>query len=112
MASRQGVDPRQLAAQLEGIREAASPAENSPSSSHQDVATPSVSSPCSTPRSDPTSTSSDRQQHPSSGSADKSEKVCWLCLNFSFPYLFLEAFVLIIPVNQVRSDYPVVVFLP
>ncbi|KAH9490645.1 hypothetical protein Btru_052216 [Bulinus truncatus] len=72
--NRQGVDPRQLAAQLEEIREAASPAENSPSSSHQDVATPSVSSPCSTPRSDPTSTSSDRQQQPSSRSADRPEK--------------------------------------
>lgn len=77
--NRQGVDPRQLAAQLEGIREAASPAENSPSSSHQDVATPSVSSPCSTPRSDPTSTSSDRQQLPVSsiaiGSSDRTEMV-------------------------------------
>ncbi|KAK0062512.1 serine-rich adhesin for platelets-like isoform X3 [Biomphalaria pfeifferi] len=73
--NRQGVDPRQLAAQLEGIREAVSPAENSPSSSHQDVATPSISSPCSTPRSDPTSTSSDRQQPPSSRSADRPEKV-------------------------------------
>ncbi|CAG5117897.1 unnamed protein product, partial [Candidula unifasciata] len=76
--NRQGVDPRQLAAQLEGIREAASPAENSPSSSHQDVATPSVSSPCSTPRSDPTSTSSDRQQRPASalasGSGDKTDR--------------------------------------
>ncbi|PVD25128.1 hypothetical protein C0Q70_15626 [Pomacea canaliculata] len=65
-SSRQGVDPRLLAAQLEEIQEAASPAEQSPSSSQQGPPTPSMSSPCSTPRSDPTSTSSDKQR-PSGG---------------------------------------------
>ena len=58
--SRQGVDPRQLAAQLEEIKEIASP-ENSPSS-QQDFLTPRMPSPCSTPRSDPASSSSSHRQ--------------------------------------------------
>ncbi|XP_069141623.1 protein piccolo-like isoform X2 [Argopecten irradians] len=59
--SNHGVDPKQLAAQLEGIQEKDSPA-GSASSSQPEFLTPSMSSPCSSPRSDPTSTSSDRQR--------------------------------------------------
>ncbi|KAJ8301350.1 hypothetical protein KUTeg_020337, partial [Tegillarca granosa] len=55
------VDPKQLAAQLQGIQEADSPA-GSQSSSQQEFLTPSLSSQCSSPHSDPTSSSSDRQR--------------------------------------------------
>ncbi|XP_062612392.1 uncharacterized protein LOC134274153 [Saccostrea cucullata] len=63
--SNHGVDPGQLAAQLEGIKETGSP-NTSQSSSQPDYYTPSVSSQCSSPRSDPASTSSDRQRGTSS----------------------------------------------
>lgn len=68
MRTQHGVDPKQLAAQLEGIRETQSP-DASPSSSQQEFLTPSMSSQCSTPHSDPTSTSSDKQRR-------VPEKVC------------------------------------
>ncbi|XP_060080549.1 uncharacterized protein LOC132559931 [Ylistrum balloti] len=71
LKSNHGVDPKQLAAQLEGIQEKDSPA-GSASSSQPEFLTPSMSSPCSSPHSDPTSTSSDRQRQVSvPGSAEK-----------------------------------------
>ncbi|XP_071081619.1 uncharacterized protein [Haliotis cracherodii] len=69
-ASRHGVDPRQLAAQLEEIQETGGSPENSPSSSHQDFLTPSMSSPCSTPHSDPTSTLPDSRQRSAANHSD------------------------------------------
>lgn len=60
MKQHQGVDPRQLAAQLEGIKETESPCISQSSSQH-DYQNLSASSACSSPRSDPTSTSSDQR---------------------------------------------------
>lgn len=63
LKSNQGVDPKQLAAQLEGIREgdslAGSQPESQSSSQHDEYVTPSLSSPS---NSSQTSTSSDRNR--------------------------------------------------
>lgn len=63
LKTQQGIDPKQLAAQLEGIDEGDSPA-GSQSSSQHEFMTPNMSSSCSSPRSDPASISSDRQDRP------------------------------------------------
>ncbi|XP_021364815.1 uncharacterized protein LOC110457754 isoform X2 [Mizuhopecten yessoensis] len=73
LKSNHGVDPKQLAAQLEGIQEKDSPAESA-SSSQPEFLTPSMSSPCSSPHSDPTSTSSDRQRQASIPSSTEKER--------------------------------------
>ncbi|XP_060584421.1 microtubule-associated protein futsch-like isoform X3 [Ruditapes philippinarum] len=61
-AQQQGVDPKQLAATLEEIEEDESPC-MSHSSSQQDSNTASASSGCSSPMSEPTSTSSDQKRN-------------------------------------------------
>lgn len=66
-----GVDPGQLAAQLAGINDTESPNASQSSSQHE-YFTPSVSSQCSSPRSDPASVSSDRQRGNSSD--DRSQR--------------------------------------
>ncbi|KAK3103404.1 hypothetical protein FSP39_018967 [Pinctada imbricata] len=83
LKSNHGVDPNQLAAQLEGIKETDSPA-GSQSSSQHEFLTPSVSSPCSSPRSDHASSSSDRQRHAVNiDTIDRADK-----LNFPKLYTF------------------------
>nr|XP_022299591.1 protein piccolo-like isoform X3 [Crassostrea virginica] len=67
--SNHGVDARQLAAQLEGINDSPNASQ---SSSQHEYFSPSVSSPCSSPRSDPASVSSERQRGTSSD--DRSQR--------------------------------------
>lgn len=61
-SQQQGIDPKQLAATLEGIEEDESPCMSHSSSQH-DYNTASASSGCSSPLSEPTSTSSDQKRN-------------------------------------------------